>query len=229
MKKLIYVIVILSSLQQYAQTQNGIQNGIFEHLKTNAIILTDEGIIRGSSKVKKFTSSFIESSYNKDFSIEVNSTLEYEIGKIEMNSEIYTVMFLITKEANSEPKIEFLTIYKNSKSEFDSSGIDNSRQKWMTLCNSHFADKLVKQLYMPQAYYYNRGRLIQGTKALVTEYSYMNMPSYSLKLSPKHIVTVNSEIVYEIGQCSGSYPLPYMLVWKKQEDGKWLILMDSNY
>ena len=37
-------MVILSSLQQYAQTQKGIQNGIFEHLKTNAIILTDDFI-----------------------------------------------------------------------------------------------------------------------------------------------------------------------------------------
>ena len=99
----------------------------------------------------------------------------------------------------------------------------------MSYCNSHEVEKLVKELYVPNAYYYNRGRLLKGTKALVAEYSYMNSPNYSLQLTPKHIVSVNSEIVYEIGQCSGSYPLPYMLVWKRLENGNWQILMDSNY
>lgn len=229
MNRFLYVMAVLSSLLSYAQTQEGFQNDFFEQLTTNAIILTEEGIIKDAAEVKKFVSNFKESNYIKDFNIEVNSTLEYEIGEIKNNSELFNVMFLKAKEASTEPKIEFLTIYKNSNSELDSSAIDVVRQKWMSLCNSHVANILVEQLYMAEAYYYNRGRLIQGTKALSKEYSYMNMPSYSLKLSPKHIVFVNSEVVYEIGQCSGSYPLPYMLVWKKQEDGKWQILMDSNY
>ncbi len=229
MNKLIFSLFILSSLFANAQTSAVEQNNFFKHLKNDAIILTESGLIKDPLEVKKFTASFKESTYKKDFSIEVNSSLNYEIGEIKINSDAYIVMFLRTKEANAEVTIEFLTIYKNSKSGTHHSAIDKAREKWMSLCNSHLADKLVAQLYVPEAYYYNRGRLLQGTKALTAEYSYMNMSSYSLKLTPKHIVPVNSEIVYEIGQCSGSYPLPYMLVWKKQKDGNWQILMDSNY
>ena len=99
----------------------------------------------------------------------------------------------------------------------------------MELCNAHRASELVSTVYTPDAYYYNCGRILQGAEAISNEYSYMNSPQYSLKLTPKHVVFVTSNIAYEIGRCSGSYPLPYMLLWKKKSDGNWQILMDSNY
>ena len=229
MKKFLLVLVILNVLILNAGTPEGDQNSIFDHLTTDAKILTDNGILKDAVDIKTFTSNFEKSSYTKVFAIEVNGNLEYEIGGIVNNSGTYTVMFLKTKAAQDAYAIEFLTIYKNTPSELDAMAIDASRNLWMSLCNAHAADKLVEKLYTSQAYYYNRGRLLQGTKALTTEYSYMNMSSYALKLTPKHVVSVTPEIVYEIGQCSGSYPLPYMLVWQKQEDGTWQILMDSNY
>lgn len=106
--------------------------------------------------------------------------------------------------------------------------IDQSRKEWTELCNSHRADELVKRLYHSDAYYYNRGRLLQGTKSITTEYNYMNNPGYSLKLTPKHVAFVTSDIVFEIGLCSGSYNKPYMLLWEKHTDGNWRVLMDSN-
>ena len=106
--------------------------------------------------------------------------------------------------------------------------IDQSRMEWMELCNAHRAEELVKQKYTMDAYYYNRGRLLQGTKSITQEYSYMNRESYSLKLAPRHVLFVTPDIVFEIGQCSGSYSNPYMLLWEKQADGNWQVLMDSN-
>lgn len=229
MKKLICTLVILSSLLVNAQTSGEIQSDFFKHLKSDAIILTDSGLIRDSLKVKKYAAKFKGSTYKNDFSIHVRSTLDFEIGELKIKSDIYTVMFLKTKDVNANATVEFLTIYKKSKSGSDYSEIDTAREKWMKLCNSHQASKLVEQLYESNAYYYNKGRVLQGSEALAAEYSYMNSSSYSLTLTPKHIVSVTPDIVYEIGQCSGSYPLPYMLLWKKQKDGTWKILMDSNY
>ena len=229
MKGLLFAIVICSSLVTNAQTSVDIQIDFFKFLGPNVIILTEDGLIRETTEVKAYASKLKEAAYTKTYTIEVNSSLEYEIVELKTNSNIYSVMFVKSTVANNQLKIEFINIYKKSKTDDNSSQIDKFRKEWMSFCNSHQADKLVKQLYTPDAYYYNRGRLIQGTKSLTAEYSYMNMPSYSLTLTPKHMVAVNSDIVYEIGQCSGSYPLPYMLVWEKQEDGKWQILMDSNY
>ena len=57
----------------------------------------------------------------------------------------------------------------------------------------------------------------------------MDSPSYKLQLNPEHIEVVSEDIIYEIGICNGSYPLPYVLVWNKQPDGEWKIYFDSNY
>jgi ketosteroid isomerase-like protein len=167
--------------------------------------------------------------YKNNFSISVKTGLDYEVGEIQTDKETYAVMFLKGKSEFSAPKIEFLVNYKKVSSEKDKLDIDKQRNKWMELCNAHDAEELVKQLYTIESYYYNRGRLIEGTKAISAEYIYMNNPGYNLKLTPKHLVIVSSNIAYEIGQCSGSYPLPYMLLWKKQPNGNWQVLMDSNY
>lgn len=228
------MITLFGSLMLTAQAQQEISNNFFDHLKTDALILSDAGLLKDTPNIDRFVSDFEAKNgntktYKQEFSINVNPSLDYEIGEIQTDLRSYAVMFLKTKGDEVSATIEFLVIYEKTSSQIDLMAIDKMRKEWMTLCNAHQVDQLVKQLYLPDAYYYNRGRLIQGTKALSAEYSYMNAPSYSLNLTPKHIVSVTSDIVYEIGQCSGSYPLPYMIVWKKQEDGKWLILMDSNY
>ena len=136
-------------------------------------------------------------------------------------------MFLKGNQTASEG-IEFLIIFEQQDAANQTSDLELARNEWMRLCNTHKVTKLVEQLYASNAYYYNRGRLLEGTKALKAEYSYMSSPNYSLKLTPKHIVFAAPDIAYEIGRCSGSYPNPYMLLWKKTESGEWVILMDSN-
>lgn len=234
MKKLLFTIAILASTLLHAQSPQEIQNDLFDHLKTDALILSNTELLKGEDNIKEYVSEFEAAhgtahAYSKDFDIEVNTTLEYEIGSIQTESRSYAVMFLKTMKDKSTPKIEFLIIYEESDTKGELSAVDASRNEWMELCNAHEIEKLMERLYLPDAYYYNRGRLLKGTKALSTEYGYMNSPGYSLKLTPKHIEFVTSDIAYEIGQCSGSYPLPYMLVWKKQENDKWGILMDSNF
>lgn len=230
MKIHILITAILGSLFLNAQASKDLQKDLFDHLKTNAPILTDSGMIQDAAEAKAFISGMAsEHVYKKDFSIAVNAQLDYEIGELKTPSKTYAVMFLKTSSYENGPQIEFLNIHEKTDSKEERTAIDSARQQWMALCNAHQAKQLVEQLYQPDAIYFNRGRLIQGTKALSSEYGYMNSPNYSLKLTPKHLAFVAADIAYEIGQCSGSYPYPYMLVWKKQANGKWLILMDSNY
>ncbi len=223
---LILSLLGLSNLKAQSQT------AFFEQLRSDALILSEDELIRGKSQIEAFVKDLVGSkeemySYDKEFSIEVHAGLHYEIGMLNSDSKSYAVMFLNRPNA-SEQEIEFLVIYEQKETSMQPADLDQSRTEWMRLCNAHEADELVTQLYTENTYYYNRGRLLQGTEAVAAEYSYMNNPNYSLQLTPKHIVMVTSDIAYEVGRCSGSYPNPYMLLWKKGTDGKWQILMDSN-
>jgi hypothetical protein len=56
----------------------------------------------------------------------------------------------------------------------------------------------------------------------------MEREQYHLTLTPIFIEPVSATMVYEIGQCSGSYGGKYILIWQREQDGKWRILLDSN-
>ena len=232
MKRQISKLAVLSLVMLSMNSQRESQENFFNRLIDNSLILHQDGLSKGAKAVQDFVSGFGEAhgrvnSYESKFSIEVNSILDYEIGEIRTNSKSFAVLFIKRKDAN--PGIEFLVIHEMLDPESQPAALDQARNTWMELCNAHQADELVKRIYTEDAYYYNRGRLLQGTASIAGEYSYMNNPAYSLKLTPKHIAFVTPGIAYEIGQCSGSYPLPYMLLWQKQTDESWKVLMDSNY
>ncbi|MEM7186132.1 MAG: hypothetical protein AAF466_05690 [Bacteroidota bacterium] len=163
--------------------------------------------------------------------VSVHQNLEYEIGSFQTSKDAsFSTMSIWVNENNSEKRI-LEAVYKNAASdgEVDLSDISKARSLWMELCNSHKANELVKQLYTYDAIYYNRGRILRGYDQLSKEYGYMNNPSYSLELHPLLVQPVNESTVFEMGKCSGSYNLPYLLIWKKQDDGSWKIYMDSNF
>ncbi len=233
MNKLWSIFFILVSVQSHGQSSK-ISADFFSHLESDALILSEKGMIRGEGAISSFVSTFIEAqgnvkSYQRNFGIEVHKALDFEVGEIATSGQKFSVMFLKKTDNPKGGKIEFLVIFENKQTNLKASALDDPRNLWMELCNAHKANELVEDLYTPDAYYYNRGRLLQGTGAISTEYGYMNNPNYSLKLTPEHVVFVTSDIAYEIGQCSKSYNLPYMLLWQKQADGNWKILMDSNY
>ena len=233
MKRQMLTFTIFGAIMVSAQVQKEPREGFFDQLNSDSVILTENGLVRSVDEIIDFVSGFAKSngnveSYQKNFSIKVSSVLAYEIGEIHTISATFSVMFLKRKIDESESEIELLTIYKKVDSIGKLAEIDQSRKEWMELCNAHKAEELVTEKYTSDAYYYNRGRLLQGTKSIIQEYGYMNRASYSLKLTPKHVVFVTPNIVYEIGQCSGSYLNPYMLLWEKQADGNWQVRMDSN-
>ena len=112
--------------------------------------------------------------------------------------------------------------------EVDTAIINKRRAEWIERCNEHDASVLVDEVYAAVPLYYNHKPMIADKEALKEEYGYMNNPEYSLHLNPLHVEKVNSEMIFEIGQCSRSYNGKYILVWKKGENERWSVWIDSN-
>jgi len=163
----------------------------------------------------------------KKFVAVLDSTIIYEIGRIWSTDQTYAHL-LIWRNTNGTLKreLEFVTPigYKKNKQE----DITASRTQWMKLCNAHNAAELVNEMYTENALYYNHKPMVIGREAITAEYHYMNNTEYELTLNPSIVEIVNETLAFEIGQCSGSYPGNYVLIWQKGKDGKWRILMDSN-
>ena len=98
----------------------------------------------------------------------------------------------------------------------------------MQYCNAHQVDKLVNELYTKDALYYNHRPMINGRERLIQEYSYMGNPAYKLALKPITVRPFSKDLVVEIGQCEGSYPGKYILIWQRSDQGVWQIALDSN-
>ena len=164
----------------------------------------------------------------KKVSTHKNTHYEYEIGEFK-NSKDETFRHLLiwnTKEKTKTRELEFIAKVGNFSS--NKNKIDQRRKEWMLICNSNNAKKLVHELYAENAVYYNHKPVVIGRDAITKEYSYMNNPQYNLTLTPIHLEEVTNNLAYEIGQCSGGYGGKYMIVWQKDETGKWYVLMDSN-
>ena len=158
----------------------------------------------------------------------IPNKLEYEIGAFETTNSTYRHIVIWSFENNKKVReLEFITKKEASKKTLIDE-INKARNKWITLCNKHNASNLVSTLYTPSAIYYNHKPVVIGTSAISKEYSYMNNPKYSLSLKPIHTEIVTNNMALEIGQCSGSYNGKYLLVWKKNKDDQWQIMVDSN-
>ena len=202
----------------------------------NVVGISKDGVIQGINSMRDFLLQFYQQEGSRSASeetnkISVHKNLFYEVGSFqtEKGSEYANIGIWVTENGVQQRILEVL--FKTSKRDPITAinEITAARNKWIGLCNAHDAAKLVNELYTEDAIYYNRGRVLIGREKLSAEYSYMNNPSYSLNLTPSHFQHVNENMVFEIGQCSGSYNLPYLLIWKKEEDGNWRIFFDSNY
>lgn len=153
----------------------------------------------------------------------------YEIGSfINGDGQSYRHLLIWKKEgAKLKRELEFIALARPLATDIEDE-IEARRKEWMQFCNAHQAEKLANEVYSPEALYYNHKPLIRGRAALSKEYAYMNNPDYQLSLSPLHLETVSPDLALEMGQCAGSYGGKYILVWQKDEAGKWYVSFDSN-
>lgn len=203
------------------------------HYLANAIHINEAGgVINGSESIINFWKAQGIEISSSESTFEIKTTYKsdhvYEIGSFTTKDKIEYSHLLIEQltDSISKRKLEFIA-QKNIHS-VNLSDIDKRRKDWVEYCNSHDAEGLVQNLYTENAVYYNHRPVLIGHSALTQEYQYMNNPKYSLRLFPLHVEVVSDSLVFEIGQCDGSYKGKYLLVWQKGTDGIWRVLMDSN-
>lgn len=157
--------------------------------------------------------------------VAANTYYTYQINALTINRSPYKEVVILTKDGKRD--FEFIAA-DSGQANIDLSGIKLARQKWVELCNAHDAAALIDQLYHDPTLYYNHRPPVTTKNDLTKLYSYMNNPAYSLNLSPIHTSAVNENLALEIGQCSGSYPGKYIIIWKKHPKFGWQVLVDSN-
>lgn len=156
------------------------------------------------------------------------STYEYEISAFWTKDKRQYKQLVIWNNNDGKKLKELEMVVEVSEIEPDITAIDSQRANWIRLCNLHNAQDLVTQVYTPNSIYYNHKPVVIGRELITKEYGYMNNEKYQLMLNPIIVEPVNENLVFEIGQCAGSYRGKYILVWQKMDNGDWQILMDSN-
>ena len=221
-----------SDISYWAASVNS-QKNLKELYHQNAVHVNEWGeIINGAEIISSY---WVNRGLSTTSSTEIFQTnavyrdnIVYSIGNFTTNKETEYVHLLVEETSDSDRvrKLEFVSI--KEAADIDLSIIDQRRNEWIEYCNAHNAEALVQNLYTENAVYYNHRPVITGRAALTQAYQYMNSPRYSLNLTPHHVEIVNDSIIYEIGQYDGSYNGKYILVWQKDAEGTWSILMDSN-
>ena len=155
--------------------------------------------------------------------------IEYDINLLkDSNGGRYKEIVIKEKIDDSQLRVfEFMAAHI-PRHEVNLDEITKRRNQWIELCNQHNAANLINELYSPNTLYFNHKPPVIGREALIPVYSYMNNENYNLTLHPEVVEVVNENLVYEIGQCVGSYGGKYLLIWEKDSDGKWYIYVDSN-
>ena len=197
----------------------------------NAMVFSPNGVELSNRHeiidlVKK--SDFVVKEVNTTQRINAHKYYEYEIGNFKNKSGGIMKHLIIWRITDSIEVRELEFLAEATDDSIDLVEIKKQRDQWMALCNAHDAKALIENVYTKNTMYYNRGRLLEGREALIPEYGYMNNPKYQLTLEPILVEPVSKTIVYEFGQCKGSYNGKYILVWQKNDAGVWQILFDSN-
>jgi len=199
----------------------------------HAVKVFEEGnTIVGSGLIKDHynSGSYSISSIHSDKVILANQKrgLEYEMGEYvdQDNSKFKHITIWESKNSNRKRVFEFSAKIENS--DIDLTAIKDRRDLWMKLCNEHNAEALINEMYSENTIYFNHKPLVIGRKGLIQDYQYMNNEKYKLVLNPIIVDQISADFVFEIGQCVGSYNGKYIIVWRKNGDGKWEVFIDSN-
>jgi len=219
--------------EKWMEYINGKSDSISKMYDEHAIRIFEDGnTIVGKEPIKDHyqKGSFSIQSMKTDIVIMANQKrgLEYEIGEYTDEDDSKYKHIIIWETKNESPKRVFEVTAQIEKTDNELAVIDDRRKLWMELCNKHNAEALINEMYSKNTLYFNHKPLITGRESLVKEYSYMNNEKYELSLNPIIVEQINKNFVFEIGQCKGSYNGKYIIVWRKEESGKWEVFIDSN-
>ena len=196
-------------------------------------IISSDSVLTGSDEIAQHYAlqpGTIQS-ISSLFAVEANKQrdINYEFIKYETNNGQWYAQLLIWRMENGKKLREFeFTSNISEETNNNEKNIAERRNLWIELCNAHNPENLVNMLYSQNSMYFNHKPLIIGQQNLIEEYAYMKNENYTLTLDPLKMLFVNDNLVFEIGQCNGTYNGKYILVWKKETDGAWRVFIDSN-
>lgn len=198
----------------------------------NAISINESGeILEGQSTIYERNEDLgMEGrAYKPTFGVVANrdSSYYYETGRFYSGGKIFGYVQVLTI-SGQEKKVELEFYAEFAEASPALVEVDRRREEWIQLCNAHNAAVLINELYADNTMYYNHKPMVIGRPGLIQDYQYMNRESYSLHLSPLKTDQITDQLVLEIGQCSGSYNGKYIIVWKRNAQGKWEVFLDSN-
>ena len=206
-----------------------------KHYHPEAYAVSEEGyFIQGSAaiaeKISKENWSIVQHEHNFSVTAHQSRGIKYHLDALWLGDKGWLQLLSITEGHGADEKIVLEMIVPTTfiAEENFLQELEERRELWMEKCNAHAVEDLVNSLYTDNTMYYNHRPMVQGHETLSSVYQYMARPSYSLQLEPLHLLAVHEGLVFEIGQCSGSYPGKYILVWVKTPSGEWKILLDSN-
>ncbi len=218
--KWVYYYNLKSDSIKYLYAQNSIK------------ILEDGSVLNGRERIKDNISEGILrlDSVKRDTLILAHKerAIEYEIVENIYENDERSKALIIWQTKDDERRRVFEFVSNMEESKLDHIEINKRRGLWISLCNEHNAEKLINELYSKNTLYFNHKPIVKGRAQLYKEYGYMNNEHYELSLEPEIVEKVNEDIIFEIGQCSGSYRGKYILIWQKDEDSVWRIFIDSN-
>ena len=196
---------------------------------TDAYHVTSSGeFITGAEAIADNNHKLFSSSSNLEITCSVpvaDSLYFYELGRFSDKGKT-DYHFLIIRDGTDKRLLELIVPKRGFTSAEEE--IATRRKEWMKFCNAHQVEELVNNLYTDNTLYYNYKPMTEGPKNVISTYAYMNREQYSLQLNPICVEQFRDDLVFEIGQCSGSYNGQYVLVWQKQKTGEWRILLDAN-
>ncbi|NNK10759.1 MAG: hypothetical protein HKP08_05385 [Flavobacteriaceae bacterium] len=116
---------------------------------------------------------------------------------------------------------------KSKISEDSKTEIGLLRSSWELYSNQHRPDLIARNVFAENGRYFYKGKEYIG--AQITEaYGYMKNESYSIDLTPKKIIQVNNQLVYEVGIYDTGGQGLYFLLWSKVGND-WKLLLDFNF
>ncbi|NNF35894.1 MAG: hypothetical protein HKN68_17435 [Saprospiraceae bacterium] len=150
------------------------------------------------------------------------------ISTINNKDEKYTLLTAIRKDKGQILK-EFEYFQEISSDEsIPYEDITTMRDLWQKHSNNNRPDLVVKEVYASDAYYLNRGNLLNDTEKIIKEYGYMLHPSWSIELVEAGSLRVSKDCVIELGTYAEGRG-QYLLIWHLQPSANWKIFLDFNF
>ncbi|MBT8287319.1 MAG: DUF4440 domain-containing protein [Bacteroidia bacterium] len=241
---LAFILGLESQAQSYSNDFSGVNQKWIQHVNTGSSsikdlyttdalkVFSDGTTLNTTDDIANHLFTTLKGAHSiktkKRLTAHEKRQIDYEVSQFRVKNNENYKQLIIWEKVDGRDVRAFEFIEKSGEFTAPVKELNQRREEWMKYCNAHDVSALVNDLYTSNTIYFNHKPAVIGTEKLIKEYSYMENPAYSLKLEPIIIEAVNKELVFEIGQCQGSYNGKYVLIWQKDSDGKWKVLVDSN-